>query len=626
VALAEDRREAGSTALIGALEQGDRRSRARAAVAMARIQSPSYAGSLIEAAGGGPSEVRETALWALGQLGLAEGARIPPEVTRACLAALADPEPGIVAAALQALGKQAAPGVAADITPFLWHESPTVRVEAAMALFRLRFVPLWRSEAETPAELPPDAVDALIQRFGDPVDEVRRAAAYAFSRYGQPEAVPDLAALVRDRDEWTRLFAIRAIARSGDSDGAEAVRQAMSDASPRVRAEAVQAMSALQVPDLVDPALAGDPSFHVRAALARALGDSRGAATLETLRRLETEDESFTVRGAAIEALARRLGEGYLEDLKRALRDESWPLRVAATRAAGAIGPAGLELARAAWSDDDGRVRTAAIEILGSRDGPATQIVAAALESADLAERGTALSVLADGELPDKLGKLQRVYEQSSGTEWIEIREAVVEALIEVEEAGDLLQAIAADDPAPSVRNRARRLLARRGASAPPPAPLAVNPSPLLGTRYSEDPLVLLETSRGPIEIRCHAGDAPIHVANFVKLVREGFYDGLIWHRVVSNFVIQGGDPRGDGWGSAGYTLRDEIHRRPFGRGTVGMPKAGKDTGSCQIFITHLPTPHLDGNYTVFGEVSSGIEVVDRIEVGDEIRRAYVLE
>jgi cyclophilin family peptidyl-prolyl cis-trans isomerase len=141
---------------------------------------------------------------------------------------------------------------------------------------------------------------------------------------------------------------------------------------------------------------------------------------------------------------------------------------------------------------------------------------------------------------------------------------------------------------------------------------------------FHEDPLVTLETSKGEIRIRCFAREAPVHVASFVTLAQNGHYDGLIWHRVVSNFVIQGGDPRGDGWGGAGYTIRDEISTRPYVRGSVGMPKAGKDTGGGQIFITHVPTPHLDGNYTIFGEVVAGLDVVDRIEVGDTIQRARV--
>ena len=97
-----------------------------------------------------------------------------------------------------------------------------------------------------------------------------------------------------------------------------------------------------------------------------------------------------------------------------------------------------------------------------------------------------------------------------------------------------------------------------------------------------------------------------------------------IQHRVVSDFVIQGGDPRGDGWGGPGYALRDEINTVRFDRGAVGMPKSGRDTGGCQIFVTHVPTPHLDGNYTVFGKVISGMDVVDRIEVGDAILSARI--
>ncbi len=118
--------------------------------------------------------------------------------------------------------------------------------------------------------------------------------------------------------------------------------------------------------------------------------------------------------------------------------------------------------------------------------------------------------------------------------------------------------------------------------------------------------------------------EAPVHCVNFAALVTRGFYDGLTWHRVVGNFVIQGGCPRGDGWGRPGYLLPDEIGTRPYVRGTVGMPKSGDDTGGCQIFITHLPTPHLDGRYSVYAQVVAGLDVVDRIRVGDTIKRATV--
>ncbi|OGR61624.1 MAG: hypothetical protein A2X36_01340 [Elusimicrobia bacterium GWA2_69_24] len=119
--------------------------------------------------------------------------------------------------------------------------------------------------------------------------------------------------------------------------------------------------------------------------------------------------------------------------------------------------------------------------------------------------------------------------------------------------------------------------------------------------------------------------EAPVHAATFLNSVRAKLYDGSTWHRVVSNFVVQGGDPRGTGWGDAGFTLRDEVNRLRFERGAVGMPKAGKDTGGCQLFITLVPTPHLDGRYTVFGRVVAGMDAVDRLEPGDRIIKARVV-
>ncbi|MCK6461604.1 MAG: peptidylprolyl isomerase [Planctomycetes bacterium] len=149
-----------------------------------------------------------------------------------------------------------------------------------------------------------------------------------------------------------------------------------------------------------------------------------------------------------------------------------------------------------------------------------------------------------------------------------------------------------------------------------------------MGVRAAADALrgsrLVLETSKGTIVIRLFPDDAPAHCVNVAALAGEGFYDGLTWHRVVADFVIQGGCPRGDGAGNGGVVLPDEIGERPYVRGTVGMPKGNDDTGGCQIFITHLPTPHLDGRYTVFGQVVEGFAVVDAIRIGDRIVKARV--
>ena len=109
--------------------------------------------------------------------------------------------------------------------------------------------------------------------------------------------------------------------------------------------------------------------------------------------------------------------------------------------------------------------------------------------------------------------------------------------------------------------------------------------------------------------------------ATFLDLARRGYFDGLTFHRVVPGFVVQGGDPRGDGNGGPGFALRDEIGERPYGRGVVGMALSGKDTGGSQLFVTLAPAPHLDGRYTVFGWVASGMDVVDKIRPGDVIEK-----
>lgn len=126
-------------------------------------------------------------------------------------------------------------------------------------------------------------------------------------------------------------------------------------------------------------------------------------------------------------------------------------------------------------------------------------------------------------------------------------------------------------------------------------------------------------TSRGVISIRLFVDEAPGSVANFVALVREGKYSDKYFHRVVPNFVAQGGCPRGDGYGSEAYSIRSEFSLRRYETGSIGLASAGKDTESSQWFITHSPTPHLDGAYTIFAEVVDGMDIVHQLGVGDKI-------
>lgn len=137
-----------------------------------------------------------------------------------------------------------------------------------------------------------------------------------------------------------------------------------------------------------------------------------------------------------------------------------------------------------------------------------------------------------------------------------------------------------------------------------------------------------IETTRGNIELDLYAQYAPKTVNNFVFLAREGFYDGIIFHRVISNFMIQCGDPTGTGRGGPGYRFEDEFKGNPLTHetGSLSMANAGPNTNGSQFFITHAPQPHLDGRHTVFGKVTGGQDVVDAIRQGDKMIKVTVTE
>jgi len=138
----------------------------------------------------------------------------------------------------------------------------------------------------------------------------------------------------------------------------------------------------------------------------------------------------------------------------------------------------------------------------------------------------------------------------------------------------------------------------------------------------------LIETERGTIELALYPQQAPQTVNNFVFLAREGFYDGVTFHRVIGNFMIQGGDPTGTGRGGPGYHFDDEIKGNPLQHetGVISMANAGPHTNGSQFFITHAPQPHLDGNHTVFGKVTAGQNVVNAIRQGDKMIQVTIEE
>jgi peptidyl-prolyl cis-trans isomerase B (cyclophilin B) len=139
---------------------------------------------------------------------------------------------------------------------------------------------------------------------------------------------------------------------------------------------------------------------------------------------------------------------------------------------------------------------------------------------------------------------------------------------------------------------------------------------------------VVIETDKGNIELDLYPQNAPKTVNNFVFLAREGFYDGISFHRVINNFMIQGGDPTGTGSGGPGYKFEDELQGNPLKHetGVISMANAGPNTNGSQFFITHAPQPHLNGKHTVFGKVMVGQDVVDSIQEGDKMEQVKISE
>ena len=147
---------------------------------------------------------------------------------------------------------------------------------------------------------------------------------------------------------------------------------------------------------------------------------------------------------------------------------------------------------------------------------------------------------------------------------------------------------------------------------------------PLLA--LTKDTKVIVKTSKGDFEMQLYPVEAPTSVSNFIQLINKGFYNNKTFHRVVPNFVAQGGCPRGDGWGSTNQMIRSELSPLKYDdAGWVGMASSGKDTETCQFFVTHSPTPHLDGSYTIFAKVTDGMDVVIKLSVGDKIEKIEVL-
>lgn len=584
------------------------------AVALGRIGEPRGRSLLQGLLVDGDVAVRRAAAFALGELGDVAAA---PALLRAAV----DDDRECGALAVEALGKLGAPladvrrvlgALVGDegpqrLAPFLFRFREPAQVDVAREL--LLAGPLAVREGAAYAlgrEARPEGRSLLLSLLGDPGGFTR---AWAARGLGEVGGVADLAALlplVEAPAPGPRIQALRAAAKILSRGTAlrpdgwpAALVAALAAEAPGVRAAALEAAG----PFLPDPEL----EARLRAAWATGEPRQRELA-LAALVAGRVADGAELVRAAAVETLETLDTLGSLESLEALARDP------------------------------EPSVRVAVIDALGGLPGssPALDWLAPFLADADLTVRATALDRLAASpELP--VERLEELVIASAADAAPDARLAGVRALAargrsEPRETGAVIAALEplARDRERLVRRAAAEALEALGAPRPEVGPVATGRDLAyyreVLAQTARRPLVELETERGSLRLRLDCPEAPLTCLSFLKLATQGYFDGLTWHRVVPDFVVQGGDPRGDGWGGPGYTLRDEINRLRYQRGAVGMALSGPDTGGSQFFVTLSPQPHLDGGYTVFGRVVAGEEVLDELRQGDRILRAREID
>jgi cyclophilin family peptidyl-prolyl cis-trans isomerase/HEAT repeat protein len=518
----------------------------------------------------------------------------------------------VQAALVAALGHNVEPGDLALLLKRL-EGPPAIRREAAVALGRLAMIDKEATDSPQVAT----ALAAALKGFDVPA---RQAAAFALRRVQPTHLAPETQLLLadfqgNDRDSNVRALLTRALApSSSESQSQSLLATASIDASPWVRAAAARALPDTQHPNpsaALAPLLT-DPSPSVRLAATRVLvqGDSPDPELLAQA----LEDSEAAVVAAALPAWL--ASDPAISP--RPWLEEGNPLLVRASAVSGLRDAAQLQ--RILGGSPEPALRTAAAErllALPSGDDALTTLLS------DPDPVVVAIGLSHWSEHPDLLdpAHLKDVLE---GRDSAEVLLAAYD-LMDREEMADVgLGAVAAGQLHPdlAVRNRARELAQLREAPPPPPGSLAAP----LPDRAQLDRIrgARIFTEAGEIRITLLPEVAPSAVLQFTQLAESGFYDGNAFHRVVPGFVIQAGCPRGDGWGGPERMLPAEPSLETYTRGTLGMADAGLDTAGSQWFIALSPQPHLEGRYTVFGQVSVELGTLDKIHPGTRIEHIQI--
>jgi len=610
-----DRGRAGAARLRGLLSDKDLTVAADAAYSLGLLRDTTAIADLRAALVANHELAREAA-WALGEIGA------PARV--AITAGLGARHDADVAIQMLLAAAKLRPVPILAVEPYLRERHPSVVWAAAYAIARTRA---------------PAGVSDLIALDNTPVVAAKPLSA---DRSTEPEApyTDSASGAARARAEIARGLAKSA---AGDSLATKAfgvLSRLVGDADPHVRINAVRSIGTYG-PTAKQAVLyaARDRDPNVRIAAAQSLGTvlTKDASDLPAL---WAADTSIVYRSSLL-ASAARAGLRPPELVSWASSPD-WRLRAAVASAEGDTLDRGFAFSRTAplLGDPDPRVREAAYGAISPSAGlPLEDTVHAllvnGLRDPDFYVRATVIGALADrpsaADLPAVLASYNLAARDSAndarlaaiqyvGALWKKDSSSVNASLV-----GQLSQTPTPADPLERAAGKSVPAWKKWSAVVSTPKPIAwyegMVRSLVVPASIGKPANATIYTVRGPIRLELFGADAPITVSNFLSLARSGFYRNTRFHRVVPNFVAQDGDPRDDGNGGPGYAIRDEMNRRRYERGAVGMALSGPDTGGSQYFITHSPQPHLDGHYTVFGRVIKGFDVLDRIVQGDQITR-----
>ena len=499
--------------------------------------------------------------------------------------------------------------------------------------------------------LGPDApTDALLPFADDTVQSIRWRALYSLARLRAPSAANHLIAALRADDADTRAVAARALtsqyaktAKVPSATLGGLLARAIDDRDPGVRVNAIRSLGTYQDSSFASAVASRleDPDPNVRVQAAASLGEIRGRTASAALRRVLEGNAIFAVRREALLGLARADPTGFAEAAQPWRTSSDWR-----ERATAAEGWSRARSTGAPWflSDTDGRVIAAGLQAWADTNpAPSRSLVTAArnlLTHSDAAVRSVAAGILTKAADSRDLTSLVQVFRRSLRDSFPDAAISALGALAAIQRTGgpaasrvdrEFLQAVPRPDDYLLRRwseDEWPEAAERWGAAYPIATGRTLEDYRELARRFlvAPDsvarPHVFIETDkRGVLEVELFGPDAPLTVANFLRLVDRRFFDGNRWHRVVPNFVVQDGDPRGDGFGGPGGAIRDEINRNRYGsKPMLGMALSGPDTGSSQWFISLSPQPHLDGTYTVFGRAVGNVGALKRISQGDVIR------